>query len=119
MTNLWQSFVAHWAIPLVSWVFGTFVGATFRWFYPSRREWLEGRKTKREAKADAMVLGAIRALCESNSGIYNTQDIAERLGTPLDDTADSLERLENIGRVQSYNIGTTDSPGPGWRSKFR
>jgi predicted ArsR family transcriptional regulator len=91
----------------------------FVWFIPNRNDWLEGRKTRREEKTDAKVLGAIRVLCEGNSGIYKTEDIAERLGVSLDAAADSLERLENIGRVQSYDIGTTDSPGPGWRSKFR
>jgi hypothetical protein len=91
--------------------------------YPHHRRFDHCR---RQAGADdlgqdsaVMVLGAIRALCESNNGIYKTQNIAKSLGASLDDTADSLGRLENIGRVQSYDIGTTDGPGPGWRSKFR
>lgn len=119
MTNLWQSFFVHWAIPLASWVFGTFVGATFRWFYPSRKEWLESCKVKREAKTDAKVLGEIRAICKGNSTIYGAEDIAKRLTMTIDETADSLERLEIVGRVQSYDVGSNDHPGPGWRSKFR
>jgi len=92
---------------------------TFKWFFPSRKDWAESRKAKRESKIDAKVLGALRTLCEGNSTIYGAEDVANRLTMTLDDTADSFERLESIGRVQRYAIGSSDPPGPGWRSKFR
>jgi len=61
----------------------------------------------------------MRMLCDGNSSIYKTTHIAETLDMDLDETADSLERLESMGRVQIYDVGDMDDPGPGWRSKFR
>jgi hypothetical protein len=114
MTNIWNLVVSGSAGFV-----GGLIGSTFKWFYPSRKDWAESRQAKREAKIDAKVLGELRALCEGNSTIYGTEDIAKRLNMTIDETADSLERLEIIGRVQRYDSGTSDHPEPGWCSKFR
>ncbi|HUN83605.1 MAG TPA: hypothetical protein VMU48_04465 [Terracidiphilus sp.] len=114
MTNIWNLVVSGSAGFV-----GGVVGGTFKWFVPSWEDLKEGRKAKREAKIDKKVLGEMKLLCEGNSGIYGTEDIAERLRMSVDETADSLERLEIIGRVQRYDIGTLDHPGPGWRCKSR
>ena len=127
MTNLWHSFVAHWAIPLVSWVFGTFVGATFRWFYPSRKEWKAERRQKTERELDSKALGAIanQSLWKgprpmTGAGIFavRTWEIANYLGLDRETAADSLGRLEEAGKVKNDG-GTLDDPTPYWHFVVR
>jgi hypothetical protein len=102
-TNQWSSFLAHWAIPLASWVFGTFVGATFRWFYPSRKEWKAERAAKRDKKLDAKVLSSLTDLKMPRSSggmtgagmpINRISEIAAYLDENRDDIEESLSRLE-------------------------
>ena len=114
MINIWNLLISG-----ATGFAGGLIGGTFKWFFPSQKDWKESRKAKAEAKIDAKVFAEIRSLGEKNSSIFVTEQIAERLKITVDEAADSLERLENIGRVQRYNIGTNDHPGPGWRSTFR
>ena len=117
METTWHSFLAHWAIPLASWVFGTFIGATFRWFYPSRNEWKEGRKNKVEAKVDAEIWKQMRpigSVCLSQ----DSEMIAKTLLLDQDAVADSLERLEAQGKVRRCE-GSSDHPAPYWSAILR
>lgn len=118
MVNLWNSIAAHWQSLGINGIVAA-SASTITWVTTTRKEWKQNREAKREAKTDAQVLGEIRTLCQGNSSIYRTQDVAKGLNMTIDQTADSLERLEFMGRVQRYDIGTFDQPGPGWRSKFR
>jgi hypothetical protein len=104
MTNPWDSFIAHWAIPVASWIFGTFMGATFRWFYPSRKEWKEERREKAERKMDADVLRAL-----AGGVILTSAWIADGMKAEREQVIESLDRLEHKGRVQS-DSGTMDNP---------
>src|ERR1035438_9767040 len=102
MANLWHLFIAYWAIPLASWVFGTFVGATFRWFYPSRQEWAAEREARAEKKLDAAVLKFL-----AGHRIWKSAGIADGVSADREDVIASLDRLEMRGRVQS-DSGTLD-----------
>jgi hypothetical protein len=114
---VWKSFLAHWAIPLASWVLGIFVGATFRWFYPSQKEWKAARAERAIAKIDAEVWKQIRP-----TGSYaisqDSKMIADALSLDQDAVADSLERLEGQGKVWRHG-GTLDHPSPYWSPVLR
>jgi hypothetical protein len=121
MTNLWHSFIAHWAnwlIPFVTWVFGTVMGATFRWFYPSRKEWKEERHLKAEQRIEESVLDAMKRDASHTLPIprdqwFEASDIVKALGIEVDAAFDSLGRLERKGRVRR---GGTNIRGraPSW-----
>ncbi len=122
MTNLWHSFIAYWAIPLASWIFGTFTGAAFRWRYHSYKEWRAERQAKLKKKTDSHVLTAMAnpALWEgprpvTGAGVrpVKSDEMAEYLGLSQDDVADSFERLEQRGRVKQEK-GTINDPAPSW-----
>ena len=117
MTSLWDTFMNHWAIPLASWVFGTFVGATFRWFYPSQKEWKESQEGKANVRIDSAVWEQIRPV--GNYALsQDSQMIAETLSLDQDAVADSLERLEAQGKVRRHE-GTLDHPSPYWSAVIR
>ncbi len=104
MKDLWNLFIAHWAIPLASWIFGTFTGAAFRWFYPSRKEWKEERREKAERKLDAEVLRVLDGV-----EILTSARIAEIMKAERERVTGSLNRLELKAWVQS-DSGTMDNP---------
>ena len=109
--------MVRWALPLASWVFGTFIGATFRWFYPSQKEWREGRKNKANARIDAAVWEQIRPI----GGVALSQDsemIANTLSLYQDTVADSLERLEAQSKVRRIE-GSSGHPAPYWSANLR
>ena len=116
MTYLWHSFIAHWQV-WASWVFGTFIGATFRWLYPSRKEWEDGRKNRENAKIDAAVWKEIRPI-----GSYvlsqDSRMIANSLALGQDEVADSLERLEAQNKARRLE-GSSDHPAPYWEAILR
>lgn len=104
MTNLWHPFMANWAIPLALWVFGTFVGATFRWRYGSYKEWKEECQEKAEKTLDANVLQFL-----GDHQIWNSSDISEGISADREAVIACLDRLEMRGRVRSES-GTMDDP---------
>ena len=122
MENLWHRFITHivhWGIPAGV---GVVFGATFKWFYPSRKEWLERRREKGERRIDARILQAISDRSHwkgprpyTGAGIcgVKSDEIAAILKMDQDGVADSLERLERFGKVQRGN-GSFDDPAPWW-----
>lgn len=80
------------------------MGATFRWFYPSRKEWRAGRQEKAERKMDADVLRAL-----AGGVILTSAWIADGIKAEREQVIESLDRLEHKGRVQS-DSGTMDNP---------
>jgi hypothetical protein len=122
MDSIWQWVTGHlaqWAIPGG---IGIFIGAAFKWFYPSRKEWLEARQLNRNRKTDIRVLGAIAdqslwkgARGMTGAGIFAVRaaEIAQHLNLDLDHVADSLERLYLKGKVSKVT-GTLDDPSPIW-----
>ncbi len=54
MTNIWNRVVSGSAGFV-----GGLVGGTFKWFFPSRKDWSENRKAKSDQKIDSKVLGTI------------------------------------------------------------
>ena len=123
MANLWHLFVANWAIPLASWVFGTFVGATFRWFYPSRKEWKEQRRLKAEQKIDERVIDAMKGDSSQTFPVgrsprFQASDVAKVLDLEVDVVFDSLERLERKGRVHRGGHAIPGIP-PSWTLNSR
>jgi len=80
------------------------MGATFTWFYPSRKDWKAEQQEKAERKIDADVLRVL-----SGGVILTSARIAELIGADRERVMDSLDRLEPKGRVQS-DSGTMDNP---------
>jgi hypothetical protein len=121
MENLWHSFIAHWAnwvIPFVTWIFGTVMGATFRWFYPSRKEWREQRRRKADEATDGIVLKHMRGdtlpkpfLLDNRR--FQASDIANALSLEVDSVFDSLERLETNHLVRRGGVSRPDI-APAW-----
>ena len=115
MGNLWAWITVHWVtwvVPFLTGIFGAFIGATFKWFYPTRKEWKEERKAKEEAKVDEKVLGAL-FVGGFATGIFDAWQIAGATSLNHESVADSLERLEARGRVTRIE-GTFDHPAPNW-----
>lgn len=107
---------AHWTtwlVPLLTWIFGNFTGAAFRWFYPSRKEWKEERKAREDGRSDEKV---IRALFVGGmaTGIFDSWQISQRTHLDHETVCDSLERLRARGIVTRAGGGTLDHPAPGW-----
>jgi hypothetical protein len=122
MEHLWRYFLAHWAIPLASWVLGTTTGGVFVWFYPNRKEWREEREGSKEKRIDSRVLKAIGdyglwkgARTMTGAGIPGVRayEIAEQLDVELEEVANSLSRLELRGMV-SMGDGNMNDPRPRW-----
>jgi len=61
MTNVWN-LASHLAAAGI----GAFLAGVFLWFFPNRKEWIDARRKRREAKIDARVLAAI-----SNYELWN------------------------------------------------
>lgn len=99
-----------WGIRGIIFGLGSFTGAVFMWFYPSRKEWVAERRAKAEKKTDAQVL---QVLGEIGNAMMNSRQIAESLKLDQEEVADSLERLEAKGRVKR-NSGTYNNPVPSW-----
>jgi hypothetical protein len=111
MGNLWHSFILHWrvwALSGVAWLFGTFVGAAFKWRYGSYKEWNAERKEKRERAVDSRVIQAMK-----NFDLWKTAEMAKYLKLERDAVVESLERLEMRGRVKRA-AGSLNDPAPWW-----
>jgi hypothetical protein len=121
MTHLWDSFIAHWVnwvIPFATWIFGTVMGATFRWFYPSRKEWEEQRRCKAEDSADSTILNAIRDEKLWGAPVpgqrrFQAAQIAGVLTLDVEAVRESLERLEARGKVRRGGTNVPSLP-PFW-----
>jgi hypothetical protein len=114
MTNIW-----NWVVSGSAGFVGGLLGGTFKWFFPSRRDWNENRKAKADQKVDSKVLGAIgdyklwtgaRPMTGAGIPVIQAQEIAEVLNLDLDTVADSLERLRFHGRVSKDD----DCVPPNW-----
>lgn len=122
MENFGHRFIAHivnWGIPAG---IGAIFGATFKWFYASRTEWLESRREKAERKVDSRVLEAIGNRTpwkgprpQTGAGMWavKSDEIAKILKINQDAVADSLERLGRAGKVRR-DKGTLSDPAPWW-----
>jgi hypothetical protein len=119
MGNGWHSVLTTWrtwaisgATGIVGTWLGAWLGAIFRWFYPSRKEWREERHLKDEKQIDARVYAYLDSL---GAALQDARQIAAALGLEKDIAAESLERLEGRGRIRRLG-GTTDNPSPTWIS---
>jgi hypothetical protein len=121
MTSLWNSFVAHWVnwvIPVVTWIFGTVMGATFRWFYPNRKEWEDQRRRKVEEATDSRILNAIRDEKLWGTSVpgqrrFQAVQVASVLSLNVDAVRESLERLEAKAKVRRGGTNLPSLP-PFW-----
>jgi hypothetical protein len=126
MANLWHYFTAHWTnwvIPLVTWILGNVTGGIFVWLYPNRKAWREERKEKSEREVDSRVLEALGNFglwrkgprARTGAGIpgVKSDELAELLQLSQDAIADSLERLEAVGKAKRSS-GSLDDPAPWW-----
>jgi hypothetical protein len=114
--------ILHWLISGAFGFLGGLAAGAFKWFYPSRKEWRENRRAKRESKIDIMVLAAISnftlwkgARPITGAGVPGVRgwEIADQLRLNRDVVADSLERLLVQGKVRKEG-GTLDDPSPIW-----
>jgi hypothetical protein len=117
MTNVWN-LASHLAAAGI----GAFLAGVFLWFFPNRKEWIDARRKRREAKIDARVLAAIsnyelwNGACPMTGAgvpVVRSAEIAEYLHIDRDVAADSLERLLYWGKVRKES-GTLDDPSPTW-----
>lgn len=101
---------------------GAVLGAAFKWWFPSRKELREERKANRERRIDASVLQAIANRSNfkgprpyTGAGIWGVKsdEIAGVIALDQDTVADSLERLEILGKTRR-DKGTINDPAPWW-----
>ncbi len=112
---MWHLFLHHrraWTFAGVSWLFGTVMGETIKWFYPSRKEWNESRRLKVEKEIDAKVLRGLRTF-GGPSSLHDSEGLAMDLGLDQDAIADSVERLDFQGKAGRVD-GDSDHPSPFW-----
>ena len=111
-----------WALSGVAWLFGTFVGAAFKWRYGSYKEWSAELKEKREQAVDSRVIQAMknfdlwkgtRPLVGGGGIPVKTAEMAKYLKLERDAVVESLERLEMRGRVKRA-AGSLNDPAPWW-----
>jgi hypothetical protein len=104
--------VLHWASWVVSGVFGFLgglLGGTFKWFYPSRKEWREEQRGKAAKKLDTCVLEALGdpSVPRSSQGmtgggmpLNRVSELSTHLNRGYDAVHESLNRLQSQGRAR-------------------
>ena len=94
MSNTWNWIFLHWENWAVSGAFGFMggvLGGTFKWFYPSRKEWKEERKAKADKKLESEILALL-----SDHQIWKSANIAGRLSRDHESVVEALgARLSN------------------------
>ena len=106
---------------------GAIVGATFKWFYPSRKEWKEERRLNFEKEFDRRLMEAIenrdlwkgpRPMTGGGDRAVRGDELAEHLEEDIEETRASLERLENSRRLENIG-GHLADPTPRWHTTRR
>ncbi len=100
MSNFWFWIVQHWKALGITMSVPTAIGAT-KWIYSTYKD-------HRRKRLDAKVLDALgnhtwsrnRPFTGGGETCVRAGEIAELFRLPVDNVADSLERLETKGRVQ-------------------
>lgn len=105
--------VAHWASWAISGAFGFvggLLGGTFKWFYPSRREWKEEQRERTANKVDSRVLEALtdpsvprssRGMAGAGAPLNRVSEIAAHLQLEYEDVHASLLRLQSRARASA------------------
>jgi hypothetical protein len=125
LPDIWGWVDAHWK----SWgIYAVILGVSnfVTWILARRKDWNEwraSRQAKADRKIDAQVLQAIgnptlwgnqRPMTGSGIPYVRAAEIAEHLSLDSDTVSDSLERLEQRGRVERSG-GNYSDPSPTWR----
>lgn len=125
MQDIWHWLADHWK----SWgIYAILLGGSnfVTWIFARRKdlnEWKASRQAKADKKIDAQVLQAIgnptiwghqRPMTGSGIPYVRAAEIAEHLSIDRSVVSDSLERLEQCGRVE-HSGGNLSDPTPIWR----